>query len=61
MKVALPAAALALLAGIATAQPPPRVRGVVQALEENTLVVETADVVRLTLPDMTGINGLEAM
>jgi hypothetical protein len=61
MKVALPAAALALLAGIATAQPPPRVRGVVQALEGNTLVVETdaADIVRLTLTDMTGINGLE--
>jgi hypothetical protein len=61
MKVALPALALAFLAGIAAAQPPPRVRGVVQALEGNTLVVETdaAAIVRLTLTDMTGINGLE--
>lgn len=61
MKLTVPALALALLTGIATAQPPPRVRGVVQALEGNTLVVETdaADVVRLTLTDMTGINGLE--
>jgi hypothetical protein len=61
MKISLPALALALLTGIATAQPPPRVRGVVQALEGNTLAVETdaADIVRLTLTDMTGINGLE--
>jgi hypothetical protein len=61
MKIALPALALALLADLATAQPPPRVRGVVQALEGNTLVVETdeAVTVRLTLTDMTGINGLE--
>ena len=36
-------------------------RGVIQALEGQTLVVATPndDVVRLTLTDMTGINGLE--
>jgi hypothetical protein len=61
MKISLPAVALVLLAGIAAAQPPPRVRGVVQAVEGQTLVVATENegVVRLTLTDMTGINGLE--
>ncbi len=61
MKICLPAFALVLLAGSATAQPPPRVRGVVQAIEGATLVVATPSdgVVRLTLTDMTGINGLE--
>ena len=45
----------------AAAQPPPRVRGVIQAVEGQTLVVATPNdgVVRLTLTDMTGINGLE--
>src|SRR5688572_31899588 len=61
MKIGLPALALVLLAGVATAQPPPRVRGVIQAVEGETLVVATENdgVVRLTLTDMTGINGLE--
>jgi hypothetical protein len=73
MKIGLPALALVLLAGVATAQPPPRVRGVIQAVEEETLVVDTEPflaaiertrenedaVVRLTLTDMTGINGVE--
>jgi hypothetical protein len=61
MKIGLIALALALTAGIAAAQPPPRVRGVVQALEGQTLIVatENAGIVRLTLTDMTGINGLE--
>jgi hypothetical protein len=61
MKIGLPLLALVLFAGIASAQPPPRVRGVVQALEGQTLIVATEDVgiVRLTLTDMTGINGLE--
>ena len=60
MKISLPALALVLLAGIAAAQPPPRVRGVIQAVEGQTLVVDTeGTVVRLTLTDMTGINGLE--
>jgi hypothetical protein len=61
MKIGLPALALLLIATIAAAQPPPRVRGVVQAVEGQTLVVATPNegVVRLTLTDMTGINGLE--
>jgi len=60
MKISLPVLALVLLAGIAAAQPPPRVRGVIQAVEGQTLVVDTeGTVVRLTLTDMTGINGLE--
>jgi hypothetical protein len=61
MKIRLPALALVLAAGIAVAQPPPRVRGTVQAVEGQTLVVATRNegVVRLTLTDMTGINGLE--
>jgi len=61
MKIGLPALALVLLAGVATAQPPPRVRGVIRAVEGETLVVATENdgVVRLTLTDMTGINGLE--
>jgi hypothetical protein len=61
MKICLPALALVVLASTATAQPPPRVRGVIQAVEGSTLVVATPNdgVVRLTLTDMTGINGLE--
>ena len=62
MKISLPALALVLLTTAASAQEPPaRVRGVVQALEGQTLVVATPNegVVRLTLTDMTGINGLE--
>jgi len=61
MKVALLALALVLLASTAGAQPPPRVRGVIQAVEGQTLVVATTNqgIVRLTLTEMTGINGLE--
>ncbi len=62
MQIRRIAMALALAASVASAQPPPaRVRGVIQALEGQTLVVATPndDVVRLTLTDMTGINGLE--
>ena len=60
MKIRLPLLTLVLFAGIAAAQPPPRVRGVVQAIEGQTLVVATENegVVRLILTDMTGINGL---
>jgi hypothetical protein len=52
---------LVLLTTTATAQPPPRVRGIIQAVEGDTLVVATPNegVVRLTLTDMTGVNGLE--
>jgi hypothetical protein len=55
---------LCLLAAVSTAaaQPPPaRVRGVIQSLDGQTLVLATRNdgVVRLTLTDMTGINGLE--
>jgi hypothetical protein len=58
---ALLALALALVTTVAAAQPPPRVRGVIQSIEGNTLAVATENegVVRLTLTDMTGINGLE--
>jgi hypothetical protein len=61
MKVTLLAPALVLFAVTAAAQPPPRVRGVIQAVEGQTLLVATPNdgVVRLTLTDMTGINGLE--
>ena len=60
MKIRLPLLSLVLFAGIAAAQPPPRVRGVIQAVEGQTLVVATEGAVaRLTLTDMTGINGLE--
>ena len=61
MKIIPPALALALIAGTASAQPPPRVRGVIQAVEGQTLVVATPEdgTVRLTLTDMTGINGVE--
>ncbi len=62
MRIALPAVALVLLATTASAQEPPaRVRGVIQALEGQTLVVATPTdgVVRLALTDMTGINGVE--
>jgi hypothetical protein len=61
MKAALPVLALVLFAGAAAAQPPPRVRGVVQSVEGSTLVVATPDgeLARLALTDMTGINGLE--
>ena len=53
---------LALAASVAYTQPPPaRVRGVIEALEGQTLVVATPNdgIVRLALTDMTGINGLE--
>jgi hypothetical protein len=61
MKIISTALALVLLAGTAFAQPPPRVRGVIQAVEGQTLVVATPNdgAVRLTLTDMTGINGVE--
>jgi hypothetical protein len=73
MKICLSALGLILLAATATGQPPPRVRGVIQAVEGQTLVVDTEPfvsaiernrrnedaVVRLTLTDMTGINGVE--
>jgi hypothetical protein len=61
MKIIPAALALALIAGTASAQPPPRVRGVIQAVEGQTLVVTTQSegTVRLTLTEMTGINGLE--
>ena len=62
MQIRTLAMALTLAASVASAQPPPaRVRGVIQALEGQTLVVATPndDVVRLALTDMTGINGLE--
>jgi len=62
MQIRSLAIALTLAASVASAQPPPaRVRGVIQALEGQTLVVATPndDVVRLVLTDMTGINGLE--
>ena len=61
MKLNLPVLALVLIAGTASAQPPPRVRGVIQAVEGQTLILNTESegVVRLTLTDMTGINGLE--
>lgn len=62
MKLGLSALALVLLAATASAQEPPaRVRGVIQALDGQTLVVATPNdgVVRLALTDMTGINGVE--
>jgi hypothetical protein len=63
MRIALPAFALTLVVvtSAAAQAPPVRVRGVVQALEGQTLVVTTRNdgVVRLTLTDMTGINGVE--
>ena len=61
MRIALLALALVLVSATAAAQLPPRVRGVIQSIDGNTLVVETKDegVVRLTLTDMTGINGVE--
>ena len=62
MQIRTLAIALTLAASVASAQPPPaRVRGVIQAVEGQTLVVTTPsdDVVRLALTDMTGINGLE--
>jgi len=60
MKIGLLALTLVLGVSTATAQPPPRVRGVIQSVEGQTLVVKTQDnTVRLTLTDMTGINGVE--
>ena len=61
MKIIPTVLALLLIAGSASAQPPPRVRGVIQAVEGQTLIVTTQNegTVRLTLTDMTGINGLE--
>jgi hypothetical protein len=43
MRTALAALALVLATVSAVAQPPPRVRGVVQSVEGNTLVVATED------------------
>ena len=61
MKILPAVLTLVLIASSASAQPPPRVRGVIQAVEGQTLVVTTQNegTVRLTLTDMTGINGLE--
>jgi len=61
MKTSLLLLTLVLFAGAAAAQAPPRVRGVIQTVEGQTLAVATKNegVVRLTLTDMTGINGLE--
>ena len=61
MKTSLLLLTLVLFAGAAAAQPPPRVRGVIQTVEGQTLAVATKNegVVRMTLTDMTGINGLE--
>jgi hypothetical protein len=62
MQTRMLALAFALAVSVAHAQPPPeRVRGVIQALDGQTLVVATPNdgVVRLALSDMTGINGLE--
>ena len=61
MRSNLLALGLVLLATSAVAQMPPRVRGVIQSVEGNALVVATPNegAVRLTLTDMTGINGLE--
>ena len=61
MKILPAVLTLVLIASSASAQPPPRVRGVIQALEGQTLIVTTQNqgTVRLTLTDMTGINGLE--
>ena len=61
MRFSLPALVLVLATGAANAQVPPRVRGVIQAVEGQTLVVATPNdgAVRLTLTEMTGINGLE--
>ena len=61
MKIIPAVLTLVLIASSASAQPPPRVRGVIQAVEGQTLVVTTQNegTVRLTLTDMTGINGLE--
>ena len=62
MKFALPSlACLLMAAGVLAQEPPARVRGVIQSLDGQTLALATPDkgVVRLTLTDMTGINGLE--
>jgi hypothetical protein len=62
MKNGVSALVLALLAASAAGQAPPvRVRGTIQALEGQTVVVATPNdgVVRLQLTDMTGINGVE--
>ena len=63
MKIALPALALVLVmtSTVSAQVPPVRVRGVIQSLEGQTLVVATPNdgPVRLTLTDATGINGVE--
>jgi hypothetical protein len=62
MKICSPAVALlAFVANAAAQDLPPRVRGVIQSVSGQTLVVATKDqgAVRLTLTDMTGINGVE--
>ena len=42
MKIIPTVLALLLIAGSASAQPPPRVRGVIQAVEGQTLIVTTS-------------------
>lgn len=63
MKIRIGAALLLLVATLTVwAQvPPARVRGEVQSLEGQTLIVATESngVLRLTVTDQTGINGLE--
>lgn len=63
MKISLSALALVLVttATVNAQAPPVRVRGVIQSLEGQTLVVATPSdgVVRLALTDATGINGVE--
>ena len=61
MSSKLLALGLVLFTTTAAAQLPPRVRGVIQSVEGTTLVVATQNegIVRLTLTDTTGINGLE--
>jgi hypothetical protein len=48
-------------ASTAAAQPPPRVRGIIESFQGQTLVIATPNDgnVRLMLTDMTGINGVE--
>jgi hypothetical protein len=63
MKIRLAALALVIVtaSSVSAQVPPVRVRGVIQSLEGQTLVVATPTdgSVRLTLTDTTGINGLE--
>lgn len=61
MKISLLALTFVLAAATAHAQVPPRVRGIISAVEGETvtLITRNEGVVRLTLTAMTGINGLE--